>query len=240
LIYDPATGARQGRINISAAVSAEWNGQVDAQGFILNNRETVKNWEPNRKYAKGEIVLYKTNYWSAQTIVQPSAEFRYSDWVKSDYTKIENGLLENIPNKANQLANSYNTNTANLEGDQDLLSYGLIGFRPREYMTALNLDDVSQVNVYQQFLKDKGTIRSVRLLGNANLGKEVAEYDVFENWAVQRAAYGANANRSFFELQLNEALLESDPALIQVIEPQQTSQADQTVLLDNVWRESEK
>jgi hypothetical protein len=240
LIYDPATGARQGRINVSAAVSADWTGQLDAQGFILNNRATVKEWEPNRKYAKGEIVLYKTNYWSAQTIVQPSVEFRYGDWVKSDYTKIENGLLENISNKADQLANSYNTNTANLESDQDLLSYGLIGFRPREYMSALNLDDVSQVNVYQQFLKDKGTIRSVRLLGNANLGKEVAEYDIFENWAIQRATYGANANRSFFELQLNEALLESDPALIQVVEPQQSSQADQTVLLDNVWRESYK
>ena len=240
LIYDPATGARQGRINVSAAVSAEWTGQLDAQGFVLNNRVTVKDWEPNRKYAKGEIVLYKNNYWSAQTIVQPSAEFRYGDWVKSDYTKIQTGLLENIPNKANQLTNSYNTNTANLESDQDLLSYGLIGFRPREYMTALNLDDVSQVNVYQQFLNDKGTIRSVRLLGNANLGKEVAEYDVFENWAIQRATYGANANRSFFELQLNEALLESDPALIQVVEPQQISQADQTVLLDNIWRESYK
>jgi hypothetical protein len=240
LIYDPATGARQSRINISAAVSADWNGQVDAQGFILNNRATIKEWEPNRKYAKGEIVLYKTNYWSAQTIVQPSAEFHYSDWVKSDYTKIQSGLLENIPNKANQLANSYNTNTANLETDQDLLSYGLIGFRPREYMTALNLDDVSQVNVYQQFLKNKGTIQSVRLLGNANLGKEVAEYDVFENWAIQRATYGANANRSFFELQLNEALLDSDPSLIQVVEPQEISQADQTVLLSNLWRESYK
>jgi hypothetical protein len=240
LIYDPATGARQGRINVVATVSADWNGQLDAQGFVLNNRSTVKPWESNQKYAKGEIVLYKNNYWSAQTIVQPSAEFQYSNWVKSDYTKIQNGLLENIPTKANQLANSYNTNTANLESDQDLLSYGLIGFRPREYMSALNLDDVSQVNVYQQFLKDKGTIRSVRLLGTANLGKETAEYDIFENWAIQRATYGANANRSFFELQLNEALMDSDPALIQVIEPEQVSQADQKVLLENVWRESYK
>ena len=240
LIYDPVTGARQSRINISAAVSADWNGQVDAQGFILNDRRTIKTWKANQKYAKGEIVLYKNNYWSAQTIVQPSAEFDYSKWVKSDYTKIQGGLLENIPNKANQLASSYNTNSANLEQDQDLLSYGLIGFRPRDYMSALNLDDVSQVNVYQQFLKDKGTIQSVQLLGNANLGKEVAEYDVFENWAIQRATYGANANRSFFEVQLNEALLESDPALVQIIEPQQHSDADQAVQLNNLWRESYK
>ena len=240
LIYDPVTGARQSRINVTAAVSADWNGQLDAQGFILNDDNTVRQWQPNQKYAKGEIVLYKNNYWSAQTIVQPSVEFQYSNWVKSDYTKIQRGLLENIPNKADQLANSYDTNTANLESDQDLLSYGLIGFRPREYMTALNLDDVSQVNVYKQFLKNKGTIQSVRLLGNANLGKEVAEYDVFENWAVQRAAYGANANRSFFEIRLNEALLQSDPALVQIVEPQQTSDADQTVLLSNLWRQSYK
>lgn len=240
LIYDPATGARQSRINVNAAVSADWNGQVDAQGFILNDRSTIKTWKSNQKYAKGEIVLYKNNYWSAQTIVQPSVEFDYSKWVKSDYTKIQSGLLENIPNKANQLASSYNTNSANLESDQDLLSYGLIGFRPREYMTSLNLDDVSQVNVYQQFLKNKGTIQSVQLLGNANLGKEVAEYDVFENWAIQRATYGANANRSFFEVQLNEALLESDPALVQIVQPGQSSLADQTVLLNNLWRESYK
>jgi hypothetical protein len=240
LIYDPVTGSRQGRINVISAVSAEWNGQLDAQGFILNNQNNIENWEPLRKYAKGEIVLYKNNYWSAQTIVQPSAEFDYSKWVKSDYTKIQRGLLQNIPNKSNQLANSYNVNDANLETDSDLLSYGLIGFRPRDYMTSLNLNDVSQVNVYQQFLKDKGTIRSVRLLGNANLGKEVAEYDVFENWAVQRATYGANANRSFVELQLNEALLKSDPSVVQITEPLQESLADQTVDYNNVWRQSYK
>ena len=240
LIYNPATGARQGRINVMASVGAEWNGQLDAQGFILNNDATVLEWQPYIKYAKGEIVIYKNNYWSAQTIVQPKAEFNYSDWVKSDYTKIQRGLLANIPNKANQLANSYNTYTANLNQDNDLLSYGLIGFRPRTYMTSLNLDDVSQVNLYQQFIKDKGTLRSVRLLTNANLGKEVAQYDIFENWAILRATYGANANRSFIELRLNAANLRSNPSIIQVVQPGQISAADQPILLTNIWRESYK
>jgi hypothetical protein len=56
--------------------------------------------------------------------------------VTSDYTQIELGLLPNLANKADQLQNSYNINTANLEVDNDLLSYGLIGFRPRQYMTS--------------------------------------------------------------------------------------------------------
>jgi hypothetical protein len=239
LLYDPVTGARQNRVNISASTTTDWNGQLDARGFILN-QDNVREWRSNRRYTKGEIVLYKNIYWSAQTIVQPKLEFDYNDWVKSDYTAIQKGLLPNIANKADQLANSYNVNSANLEQDNDLLSYGLIGFRPREYMTALNLDDVSQVNVYKQFLGDKGTIRSAELFKSADLGKESGEYNIYENWAVLSATYGANANRSFFELRLNEALLPSDPSTVQVVQPQQSSQADQAILLQDVWRQSYK
>lgn len=239
LIFEPITGARQSRLNLVAATSTEWNGSVDAQGFILN-QDNVEEWTGLRTYSKGEIVKYKNVYWSALTIVQPSTTFNYNDWTQSDYTQIELGLLPNIANKANQLSNSYNINAANLEGDNDLLSYGLIGFRPRQYMASLNLDDVSQVNVYRQFLGSKGTVLAAELFSQANLGKEAGNYDIYENWAVQRAVYGANANRSFFELRLNRALLNANPSLIQVTLPQQFSQADQQILLSNVWRQSYK
>jgi len=240
LIYDPVTGARQSRIMVNATISNQWDGQLNAQGFILNNQQTVEEWKSNKKYAKGEIVSYKNNYWSAQTIVQPKAVFDYADWTQSDYTKIQTGLLQNLPNFSNQLINSYDVNTANLATDQDLVSYGLIGFRPRQYMSSLNLDDVSQVNVYKQFIGDKGTIRSVRLIGNARTTKEVAEYDLFENWAILKGVYGANANRSFIELRLNEADLLADPSIVQLVNIGQESQADQTVLLQDVWRQSYK
>ena len=239
LIYEPVTGARQSRLNLIGVTSSDWNGTVDAQGFILN-QDNVEEWTGLKKYTKGQVVKYKDEYWSAATIIDPSPLFNFNDWIKSDYEQIEQGLLPNIANKANQLQNSYNVNSANLENDNDLLSYGLIGFRPRQYMAALNLDDVSQVNVYQQFLKTKGTILSAELLSNANLGKESADYQIYENWAIQRAVYGANANRSFVELRLNRALLNSNPSLVQVILPQQVSQADQTIILSDVWRQSYK
>jgi hypothetical protein len=239
LIYDPVTGARQSRLNLIAVTSSDWNGSVNAPGFILN-QNNVEEWTGTRTYSKGEIVKYKNVYWSALTIVQPSVSFNFNDWTQSDYEQIELGLLPNLSNKADQLVNSYNINTANIDSDNDLLSYGLIGFRPREYMTALNLDDVSQVNVYRQFLDSKGTALSAELFKGANFGKEAADYDIYENWAVQRAVYGANANRSFFELRLNRALLNPNPSLVQVVVPQQASDADQTILLSDVWRQSYK
>jgi len=239
LIYNPATGARQSRLNLIAVTSTDWDGSVNAPGFILN-QDNVEEWTGTRTYSKGEIVKYKNVYWSALTIVQPSVSFNFGDWTQSDYVQTEFGLLPNLSNKADQLVNSYNINSANIDSDNDLLSYGLIGFRPREYMAALNLDDVSQVNVYRQFLDSKGTALSAELFKGANFGKEAADYDIFENWAVQRAVYGANANRSFFELRLNRALLNPNPSLVQVVQPQQTSKADQAILLGNVWRQSYK
>ena len=239
LVYDPATAARQNRIRITAFTAADWTGQLDAQGFILN-QPNVKEWAANKKYTKGEIVIYKNQYYSAAAIVQPKVKFDFNDWNVSDYQLIQEGLLPNIANKANQLANSYNVNSANLERDNDLFAYGLIGFRPRQYMADLNLDDVSQVNLYQQFLGTKGTTRAAEIFTRADLGKETGTYDIFENWGVLISTYGANANKSFFELRLNEALLQPNPSTVQVVLPGEQSSANQTILLSDVWRESYK
>ena len=238
LLYDPATGARQSRVTVIATVAAEWNGQLDAQGFINNNTQTVKEWQPLQKYTKGEIVIYKNNYWQALNIIQPSTQWNQSLWSQSNYTKIQGGLLQNIPLLANQLANSYDVNQSNLQLEQDLFAFGLIGFRPRQYMVDLNLGDVSQVNLYQQLIQDKGTLNSVRLLTNTSLNKETAQYQIYENWGIQRGIYGANANRRFIEMRLNEALLTANPGTVQIVAPQESSLADQTILYKNLWRES--
>lgn len=237
LVYQPATGARQGRLRLSAQRTNDWNGQLNARGFILN-QDNIRPWLPNRKYSKGEIVNYKNTLFAAARIVQPKQEFDNNDWIATEYRDVQQGLLPNLPNKANQLANSYNINVANLETDNDLLSYGLTGFRPRDYMASLDLNDVSQLNVYRQFIGDKGTIGAVRLLTNADLGKEAAEYEIYENWAILSGTYGAQDNRRYIDLRLKEDQLTSNQGIIQVIEPLEASEADQTVLLDDIWSSS--
>jgi len=238
LIYDPRTGARQSRIQVSGVISGDWNGTVNAPGFVLN-QDNIQEWIPNQSYAKGEIVLFKGEYWSASRIIQPSQEFDYSTWIKSDYDQIQKGLLPNAANASDELAQAYSVYDASLQNETDLFSYGLIGFRPRDYMAALNLDDVSQVQLYQQFLGSKGTTRAAEIFSFADLSKEIAQYKIYEYWALLRGSYGATANRNYFELLLDAAKLRSDPSLVEVIQPQQTSQADQTVLLQNVYKTSD-
>ena len=239
LIYNPITGARQSRIRLVGWTTTEWNGQLNAQGFILN-QDDVKQWNPLKKYARGEIVKWKNTYYSALDIVQPSAEFDINSWRVSNYTLIQQGLLPNLANKSNQLANSYNIYTANLELNQDLFSYALIGWKPRQYMVNLELDSTSQVSLYQQFLGTKGTLRAADIFSFADIGHGPTQYQIYENWAILRGVYGANANRSFYELQLNEALLTANPSTIQVVLPNESSLAEQTVLLNNLWKTSYK
>ena len=239
LLYDPGTGARQGRVLLNGYNTYEWNGTLDAQGFILN-QDNVQEWSANNAYSKGEIVLYKGSYWSAGELIPPESTFDFNKWIKSDYEKITKGLLPNLATKADLIRNFYDTKTANLENDADLLSFGLIGFRQRQYMQNLNLDDISQVNLYKQFLGTKGTTQATDIFSSANLNKEVAEYEIFENWAINRATYGANANRSYFEIKLNEAELLSNPSTVSVVNPQETNTSNQKVLLNNLYKESYK
>ena len=237
LIYNTITGERQSRLGLSAATSTEWNGTLNAQGFILN-QPNVRAWQSNVKYAKGEIVLYKNNYWQASSVVPPKTQFEYSDWIKSNYDRVSQGLLQNLATKSDQLANSYDTQTANLNSDNDLLSFGLIGFRPRQYMVDLNLSDTSQVNLYQQFVKTKGTTQATDLFTQVNFNALTAQYQIYENWGILSGTYGANANRSWFEVVLDEALLTGNPSTVQIIQPGASSQANQTVQLNNLWAES--
>ena len=237
LIYDTVTAERQNRLKLIATTSTEWNGTLNAQGFILN-QDNVVAWRPNTKYTKGEIVIYKNNYWQASTIVQPKSKFEYADWYKSNYDAVQQGLLQNLATKADQLANSYNTQTANLNRDNDLLAYGLIGFNPRQYMADLNLSDASQINLYQQFIKTKGTTQATDLFTQVNFNQLLAQYNIYENWGILAGTYGANANRSWFEIALDENLLTGNPTTVQIIEPGTVSQADQTVLLSDLWAES--
>ena len=240
LMYDPITAERQNRLLLSAQTSTQWDGTLNAQGFILNNPLTVQAWQPNTSYTKGEIVTYQYGYWQAAGIVQPSTKFNYSDWYKSNYQSIQQGLLQNLALRADQLANSYDTQTANLNNSNDLLAFNLIGFTPRQYMTDLNLDSVSQVNIYQQFIGDKGTLRAAELFTNVNFKQDTGQYNIYQDWGILVGTYGANANRSWFEINLNEALLTNNPSTVQIVNPGETSQANQAIFLSNLWAESYK
>jgi len=240
LLYQPVTGLRQQRVKLNGFVTFDWNGQLDAQGFILN-QDNVPDWDVNLSYNKGDMVQYKNSYWVAASKISPTGEdFNFDEWTKIDYNLINKGLLPNISNKAGQIRNFYNHDVINLESDADLLGLGITGFRKRSYLESLNLSDISQVHIYENLIGQKGTPDSVNLFKGVEFDKEVSEYEINENWAIKRAAYGATDNKRYIELELDSRSLTSNPSIIEINVSGTDSDANQLIDIDNIYRQSVK
>jgi len=233
-IYNLITGLRQNRIAVRGIKSAEWNGTVDAQGFILN-QDNITEWQPSIKYTKGAIVKYKSRYYSALKIVPAKLEFDITDWILTEYDEIQKGLLPNPSTQSYEMTLYYNTDEANLEQDADLLSYSLIGFRPRDYLALANLTDTTQVNVYKNFIKGKGTDGTLRAFSGVNLPQGTIKYDLYENWAIKTSEYGGVLNNNFVDLKLNQNLLTGNPSIFGITDGIYTEGVQQEIPLYSIF-----
>jgi hypothetical protein len=213
VIYNLVSGLKQNRIYVRGTKSAEWNGTMFASGFIYN-QDNVEQWNPEVKYTRGSVVKYKNKFFTALTIVQPGKEFKQNEWRVTDYDELQKGLLPNSSTRSYESTLYYNADEANLENDADLLSFSLIGFRPREYMASADLTDITQVNVYKNLIKQKGTLNAMKAFKGANLPQGGIDYDVYENWAILQGTFGGVLNANFLELKLYENLLTGNPAII--------------------------
>jgi len=234
IIYNLITGLRQQRIIVRGTKTAEWNGTIDAQGFILN-QDNIIEWNNETKYTTGSIVKYKNKYWIAVKIIQASEVFDERDWKETDYNEIQKGLLPNSSTRSYESTLYYDVNKANLENDADLLSFSLIGYRPRDYLALVDLTDITQINVYKNFIKNKGTLNAVSAFKGANLPQGGIDYEVYENWAIKAGEFGGVLNSNFVEFKLNQSELTGNPSTVELTNGAYTQGIQQQVPLYNIF-----
>lgn len=234
VIYNLTTGLRQNRISVAGTKTAEWNGTVNAYGFILN-QDNIQEWSREVKYTKGQIVKYKNKYWTALTIVEPSLVFDELKWVIVDYENIQKGMLPNPSTRSFESTLYYNCNQTNLEQDSDLLSYSLIGYRPRDYLALVDLTDVTQINVYKNLIRNKGTRNATLAFKGANLPQGGIDYDVYENWAIKAGSYGGTLNENFVEFKVNQNNLTGNPSIVSLTDGIPTPGSNQEIPLYSLF-----
>ena len=234
VLYSTVTGLRQNRIYVRGTKTAEWNGTVDTWGFILN-QDNVQQWDGTLKYTKGVIVQYKNKYWTSLKVIEPSMVFNELDWKQINYGDIQKGLLANPSTRAYESTLYYNVYEANLEQDADLLSFSLIGYRPRDYLALIDLTDTAQVQVYQNLIKNKGTKNAVDAFKGANLPQGGIKYDVYENWAIQSGSYGGVLNENFVDFRINQKYMTGDPSIVSLTNGIPTEGSMQEIQLANLY-----
>lgn len=234
LVYNPVTGLRQQRILMKGAKSADWNGTLNAAGFIIS-QDNINDWKPNAKYVKGTVVNYKNTYWMANSdVVQPNPEFDKTFWDETSYDMVRQNMLPNPSTKSVEAIKFYDSNQANLSNDADLLSFSLIGYRPRQYLTNAGLDDSTQVNLFKSMIESKGTNQSASGLNNITLNDGTLSYQVHENWAIKNSEYSGLNNHNFIEVTLDESILTGNPSIVSIVGDTNVDGSQQQIPLTNV------
>ena len=234
ILYNLTTGLRQNRILTRGTKSADWNGTVDAQGFILN-QDNIEEWSPNQKYTRGSIVKYKNKYWFALKVLNAKDIFEEQYWKETDYNEIQKGLLPNSSTRSYESTLFYDTNKSNLDQDSDLLSWSLIGYRPRDYLALADLTDITQVNVYKNLIKEKGTRVAANAFKGLSLPQGGIDYDIYENWAIKTGEFGGVLNNNFIDFRLNQSSLTSNPSIVGLTNGTYTDGVQQEVPLYSIF-----
>lgn len=214
VIYRPEQGLRQYRLKLVGFKTGEWDGTLSPTGFMYSST-SVDTWQTMRDYLKGDLVEFKGLEYTAKTNLSGTADFNYGDWVKVD-TISNRGLLPNFTYNSTVGEHFYDVDQVNLESQYDLFGKGLIGYRSRDYLNTLGLDDISQVKFYQGFIKEKGTNNAFSALGNVSVGDNNSIVTLSEEWAFRVGEYGALETTQYVDLELSDQEVLSNPFSVQV------------------------
>jgi len=220
VIYSPALGNRQSRLRLVGSKTADWTGKLAPPGFIYSS-DKFQTWQVGRDYRKGELVEYKNNYYVALDDVTATDRFKATEWKSLDKAQIKSGLLPNFATNAQQFESFYDADERPVSSSLNKFGSGLVGFRARNYLSDLNIDEGTQLKFYQGLLKQKGTKNSIDALTTATFSNMQGALDLYEEWAIRVGEFGALDTNQYFEVNITPDVsqklvwLNNDPNQIQ-------------------------
>lgn len=149
-LYIPKYGIFQERLRLSTTITGDWNGRLEAGGYVV----------------------------------------------------LEDGTLPNFEKLVNDFRNYYDPSSSTNSVTIDELSRKLIGYRTRTYLQNLSLDEVEQYNMYQGFIKDKGTKNAMTRALRSLKFTDTTDFNIQEEWAFKIAEYGQLSNDLILEFRI--------------------------------------
>lgn len=211
VIYQPEIGDRQYRLRVTGFKTSQWTGQLNAPGYVYNS-DVVNTWEQNQTYPMGSLVTHKNQYYFALQNVPASTIFDLTYWKPIDKAQIKTGLLPNLSNNANKFRYFYDPDKMNRDENMQSYSNGLIGYRPRKFLSELGIETAAQVKFYQGYITQKGTENSITALTHGTFDNIDSSISVYEEWALRLGEYGSTQSNQYLEVTLNEQDFPQDPA----------------------------
>lgn len=215
LIYNPVLGTRQNRIRMVGLKTADWNGTLLSNGFLMMLSD-VEDWQPNTDYLRGSIVRYKNQNWVALNKIIGDTKFQSSNFSIMD-TNFQDQLMPSIGAKALDLEHGYDPYYHNSIPDMVRLRCDALGYVERTWLANLGLDLLNQTEFYRGWIKQKGTLDSVNKFTSAGTTDLLADFTVSEEYAVKLGEYGSTGRTGFVEVELKGSVASNNPVAVEFI-----------------------
>jgi len=209
VIYDKPTGYRQERIKSRGFRTVDWDGDYTSPGFIFDAVD-IQTWQPFTDYKLGDIVAYKSYFWTSKRNQLATAEFNDAYWIKLDSTPTK-GLVANFDYRITQFEDYYEADSSGVGSSQRDLSRHAIGYQPREYLQNLAEDEVSQFKLYQGFIKEKGTANAIVKVFDKISRTDDDSVVLKEEWAFKLGDIGGLDQTTEYEFELDKGQFVVNP-----------------------------
>lgn len=217
IIYKPELGNRQFRLKLIGQKTGEWDGSLYAPGFIFNS-EAVQQWIQGKDYYRGELVEYKNQYYTALEDIPGSNEFPFNKYKQVTRGEIKTGLLPNFSTIGAAGEFAYDSHAYFKDEQQLRFSHSLIGFKPRQYLDDLGLNDTTQIELYKGYIKQKGSSNAIGQLIKAQFNNLNSDIKFYEEWAVRVGEYGALGINPYVEIILDESQYAVNPSTAKFVD----------------------
>ena len=214
VIYDKTTGYRQGRIKSQGFRTVDWDGDYTSPGFMFDNVSIVV-WKQFTDYKLGDIVAYRSSNWTCVKSHTSTDAFDNVVWSKLDSNPTKQ-LVSNFDYKINQFDEYYDTTAEGIGESQRDLARHAIGYQTREYLQTLAEDPVTQFQLYQGFIREKGTLNAVNKVFDKLSRSGDSCIALNEEWAFRVGQFGGvdAIEEIEFYLEKNNIKLNPQPIVV--------------------------
>ncbi len=225
VIYDKTTGYRQERIKTQGFLTVDWDGDYTSPGFMFDNVD-IQQWKPFTDYKSGDIVSYRSYNWTSLSNQIGVETFDDTTWSKLDLTP-EKQLVANFDYKINQFEDYYDVSSDGLGNSQRTLARHAIGYQTRDYLQNMAEDPVTQFQLYQGFIKEKGTANAITKVFNKLSSATSDSVILKEEWAFRIGQFGGTDQLVENEFTLYKNKFEINPQPIIITETEPVNDLDQ-------------
>jgi hypothetical protein len=208
IIYDKTTGYRQERIKTQGYRTTDWDGDYTSPGFLFDN-VNIQTWQPFTDYRLGDIVAYKSYNWTSLKNQLGTESFSDTFWRKLDTTP-KKQLVANLDYKIKEFSDFYEVASEGISEDQRALARHAIGYQQRDYLQNLSEDPVTQFQLYQGFIREKGTANAITKVFD-KLSRSSDSITLDEEWAFRTGRFGGTQQLTELEIQLVKNNFEVNP-----------------------------